>query len=529
MIKNNYALALLSGLLLAFGWPTYGFPILLFIAFIPLLLVENNIRNSDKKRKRLKVLLFSYITFVIWNSITTWWLWYSTPFGMLFAILVNSLLMSLVFILYHFVAKRSSQKISLLFIVALWISFEKLHLHWDFSWPWLNLGNSFSEHTNWIQWYEYTGTFGGSLWIWIINIGIFKTIQHYTNTKNKKSLSIGIAKNILLITIPVIISLFILKNYVEERNPVNIILVQPNVDPYSQKYNQENTEIAQNLIQLTQKHITHKTDFIIAPETTFSKSTAIDNFQYSEAKNILQTIPKKYPNTNILTGIDFYQLYLQKEKPTLTANKTQRGDWFDVYNAAILLNNSDSIQKYIKSKLVVGVENFPYKNTFEPILGNIMIDLGGTVASRATQKERSVFTSSNKKFKAAPVICYESVYGDFVTDYVKKGANFLAIITNDGWWSISEGHKQHLSYAKLRAIETRRSIARSANTGISAFINQTGVIEKSLAYGKKGVVKGQINTNTKMTFYTRYGDYIARISIFIAILLFLFSIAKKRK
>src|SRR5690606_6469889 len=170
-------------------------------------------------------------------------------------------------------------------------------------------------------------------------------------------------------------------------------------------------------------------------------------------------------------------------------------------------------QKYIKSKLVVGVENFPFKSFLEPILGNVMIDLGGTVAMRATQKERSVFVNDIKNVNAAPIICYESIYGEFVTDYVKKGADFLAIITNDAWWSDTQGHEQHLSYARLRAIETRKSVARSANTGISAFINEKGEIVKQLGYLKKGTLTAEITTNDKQTFYVKYGDYIARISI----------------
>src|SRR5690606_39536003 len=90
------------------------------------------------------------------NLITTWCIWYSTPFSMLFAILVNSLLMSFVFLLYHIVAKRLPAKIHLIFLAAIWMAFEKFHLNWDFSWPWLNLGNVFSENISWIQWYEYT-------------------------------------------------------------------------------------------------------------------------------------------------------------------------------------------------------------------------------------------------------------------------------------------------------------------------------------------------------------------------------------
>src|SRR5690606_13969395 len=140
--------------LFSISWPTYGFPIFIFIAFLPLLFVEQDIRMHHSKTK-WRVFGFAYLTFLIWNLITTGWLYYADVFGMLFANLVNTLLMSLVFLIYHISTKRFSQKWSLLFFISLWISFEYMHLHWDFSWPWLNLGHVFSEHITWIQWYEY--------------------------------------------------------------------------------------------------------------------------------------------------------------------------------------------------------------------------------------------------------------------------------------------------------------------------------------------------------------------------------------
>jgi len=134
-----------------------------------------------------------------------------------------------------------------------------------------------------------------------------------------------------------------------------------------------------------------------------------------------------------------------------------------------------------------------------------------------------------KNYKVAPIICYESVYGNFVNGFVKNGAQFLAVITNDGWWQNTQGHKQHLMFSKLRAIENRRSLVRSANTGTSAIINQKGDIVKRLDYNKKGIIKASINLNNKLTFYNRYGDFIARISQFLSVLLILTIFFTKQK
>jgi apolipoprotein N-acyltransferase len=528
---NRTLLALASGIILALGWPTYGFPLLLFVAFVPLLLAEQQLRLSDVKRKGLKLFGLAYLSFVIWNLITTSWLRFADVFGASFAVFVNSALMALLFLMYHKYAKRQSQNRALLFLVALWISFEKLHLGWEFSWPWLNLGNSFSEYITWIQWYEYTGTFGGTLWVWILNVLVFKGILSYQKESSKTVLkSLGL-KCAALILIPIGISYGIYGSYTHEGDTVDVIILQPNIDPYSEKYNMTNMKFTELLTELSSSKITDSTDFIIAPETFLAESTRLTQFDKSLLKSQLKRYVSQHPNVNILTGISFIDVFRDQAKIKKETNqaKNNPGVYYDDYNSAILINASDSVQQYNKSKLVVGIENFPYQDILKPIIGDAMIDLGGTVAMKTTQDDRGVFTSSNSKFKAAPIICYESVYGEFVSGYVRNDANFLTIITNDAWWNDTQGHKQHLSYAKLRAIETRRDIARSANTGISAIINARGDITSQLAYNKKGVLSGQMTTNDKMTFYVMAGDYIARISIFVLIFVSLIGFFRRQR
>ena len=122
---KNYLLAILSGLILALAWPTYGFPLLVFFGFVPLLLAEKSIREKQNKHTNFYTFFTSYLGFFIWNSITTWWIWNSTAVGAVFAILVNTLLMTLIFQVYHVIAKRKPQRFALIFLVAIWIAFEK--------------------------------------------------------------------------------------------------------------------------------------------------------------------------------------------------------------------------------------------------------------------------------------------------------------------------------------------------------------------------------------------------------------------
>ncbi|MDB2648440.1 apolipoprotein N-acyltransferase, partial [Flavobacteriaceae bacterium] len=229
--------------------------------------------------------------------------------------------------------------------------------------------------------------------------------------------------------------------------------------------------------------------------------------------------------SEIISGIQFYKIYNSSKTKTQSSNYLRDSTWVDIYNSSFI--NSSRNQVYHKSKLVVGVENLPYKSLLEPILGNLLLDFGGTVMTRATQTNRSVFKTKSNAL-VAPVICYESMYGEFMTDYVRNGAQLIAIITNDGWWGNTPGHKQLLSYSRLRSIELRRSIVRSANTGISAVINEKGDIINSIEYEKNGIINDKISISNKLTFYAKYGDFISRISLFFFIIIFLFYFAKKK-
>jgi apolipoprotein N-acyltransferase len=181
-----------------------------------------------------------------------------------------------------------------------------------------------------------------------------------------------------------------------------------------------------------------------------------------------------------------------------------------------------NFEYYHKSILVPGIE-MQFFNGPGMMLGRILPYLGGNRWGYGSQEERTVFTHPRTGSKAAPIICYESVFGSFVTGYVRKGANLLFIITNDGWWKNTNGYRQHLSYASLRAIETRRPVARCGNTGISCFINIKGRIRNETGWYTEAVLKGTVIPEKKITFYVKYGDYLMRISLFMSILLILYT------
>ena len=471
-------LTLLSGLFMAAAWPVRGFPGLLFIGFVPLLIVEDFIYRHPEKFIKFSLLFYSYPAFLIWNGLTTWWIYNSTGVGAIIAIAVNSMFMTIIFQFFHFTRRKLKNDLSAYAaLIFYWMAFEYLHLNWDLNWPWLNIGNGFSSYYRWVEWYEFTGTFGGTLWVLVANIllflfiypGSFKRITYKFKTRD----FILIPLILIWIFVPLIISNSIYHSYKEKDNPVTIVVVQPNLDPYSEQYTIPPVEVVGKIMKLAEPYLDDNTNFLVAPESAIQEYMWENDINNFKSIALLKEIINKYPNLNLLVGGSTRHEFGSGEEVSNTARKFTDADiYYDEYNTAMLLNSRDSIQLYHKSKLTPGVEILPTYKHFK-FLEKFAINLGGTVGSLGTDKIRKVFTTV-KTVRVSSTICYESIFGEFFSEFVKNGAEVMMIITNDGWWGNTAGYRQHFSFASLRAIETRRCIARSANTGISAFIDQRG-------------------------------------------------------
>jgi apolipoprotein N-acyltransferase len=506
-------LAVLSGVLLWLSWPARGFPLLLFIAFVPLLFIEDYITRNKLNFSKASLFLYSWLAFLIWNLLSTWWIYNSTLFGAVAAVIFNALFMAIVFHLYHMIRRNLFKgRKGYYVLIFFWITFEYLHLDWDLTWSWLNLGNGFAHYPEWVQWYEFTGTFGGTLWVLGGNILIYIALKYgFGNIRMKTRAIIYGTCAALVIGIPIGGSYIRYSSYFEKENPIDIVVVQPNIDPWNEKFSgMSQEEQLDKILRLAREKVDEKTDFLICPETALPEGINEDVLDDSESIDSLKALIHDFPNLKIVIGISSYRFFKPGEKLSETARKTGDGkDYYDSYNAAMYLDSTFKAQIYHKSKLVPGVEKMPFPKLMKP-LEKFAIKLGGMSGSYGIQKERTPLGPVNSPIKIAPCICYESIYGDFMTGYVRKGANVIFIITNDGWWGDTPGYRQHFQYARLRAVETRRSIARSGNTGISGFINQRGDVFQPTKYWVEEVIRQKINANSSLTIYALFGDYIGR-------------------
>ncbi len=506
-------LAIMSGLLLFAAWPVSPLTFLIFFAFMPLLWME------AQGISRKKFFLWTYVTLLIWNVGTTWWVINSTVPGGIAAMMANALLMCIPWIGFYNVKKRMGAVAGYFSLLAFWLTFEFIHLSWELSWPWLTLGNVFADRIQWVQWYEYTGVSGGSLWVVSINIIAFLLLKQKI-TKGQFNIRL-LCLFIGLAVFPFLFSAYIYNPIFKPKTPENIVVVQPNVDPYKKFNSGEETYQLQNLIALTESTIDSNTKLVVWPETAIP--VAIDEtkvISHPFLESVRQLL-RKHPNLRLLSGIEGFKFFDKEHKSKYGRRYGETEMYYEAYNTASLFD-SNSVQLYHKSKLVPGVETLP---SFLNFLGEWFEQFGGTTGGYARQNERTVLIADNSRYKIAPAICYESIYGEFMSKFFRNGANIICVITNDGWWGETPGFRQHRSYAKLRAIENRTWVVRSANTGISCYIDPEGNIFDEQPWGVAVAIKRNIPGNSgKKTFYTLNGDFIFRGALALAIVLALFNI-----
>ncbi|KYP13149.1 MAG: hypothetical protein A1D16_17550 [Flavihumibacter sp. CACIAM 22H1] len=422
--------------------------------------------------------------------------------------------------------KRLGSRYSYWAFAACWMSFEYIHLNWELSWPWLTLGNVFANTPGWVQWYELTGTSGGSLWILALNILLFRWLKaraHSTADKREKAFWPFAA----LLIIPLLLS-FALKpsGEADQRSagssPKKIVVVQPNIDPYA-KFSPGTQQVQLNqLISLSESKIDQETVLVVWPETAINSPNGIeeDSIRNNSSLQPVWQFLARHPGLKLVSGVEAFNFLPADTKSPYARPINGTNMYYEAYNTAALFDSTGVLYRYHKSKLVPGVETLP---SFLRFMDSWFEQFGGTSGGYAKQEERTVLKDTVSGLAIAPAICYESIYGDFMTGFIRNNANLIVIITNDGWWGNTAGHKQHLAYARLRAIETRRWVVRSANTGISAFIDPSGKITQTQAWDTAAAIQQEVYTRENKTFFVRFGDWLSWCMLLLAIALVSYS------
>ncbi len=514
--SRNILSAVLTGGLLTAAWPTWGIAPLAFIGLVPLLLMEHRSAQGGGG----KVFPIAFLAFLIWNTATTWWVWNATPAAIL-AWILNALFMATVFWLFHCTKKKVyNNPLGNFILIPYWMAFEYLTYLWAAKWPWLNLGGVFSSTVSWVQWYEYTGVAGGTLWVLIVNILVANIIQHF-KSKETKPLLIDIGIELLVVLLPIIISTNTYKHYEDQGEDAEVIVVQQNCDPWNEQFDSHfYDQVIQNNINLSLPLVTPKTRFIVSSESAIQEGIWLHETDKAKALNTLRDYVQRFPQLAFIIGGTTFEWVPQGMEDDFPARDAGDGKHFYYCHNSALLIDTMNLQLHNKSQLTPAVEAIPEWMGF---LKNYSLTMGIARGTLKGDPEAKVMTFG--RHKVGVPICYESAFGEYVSTFCKKGADLLFVITNDGWWGDTPGYRQHFEFSKLRAIENRRCIARSANTGRSGFINQRGDVLQQTHYWEPDAIRETLKANTKVTFYAQHGDYLSRIAVYLTFVLLISWIA----
>ncbi len=559
--RSSYLFSILSGILLGLSFPPFGL-IAGFAAFLGLVPLLIALERSERWFDAAKI---GYVGVFVWSLIATYWVggWKGEgnvdPFLMFAGIaltVAHPLFFMLPILLYDATRRRYGALSALIALPVYWIGFEYLHSVGDLSFPWLNLFNTQTYNLLYIQFIEFTGSYGLSLAILLVNILLYVLIRYKIVFGAKIALAtnaLGVKKKIqiycvagisVIMILPYLYGMLVNPFPIKGGRGVNVTIIQPNINPWAKwqanaravtdsMYHSSMTALAKN---------STASDLLIWPETaiTYPLTIARTAEDLQDLYGFINRI-----GIPVLTGIPDREEY-EKGRDSIPsdAKATASPDLFyRDWNSALLFYKEPSgkfnYQRYHKQKLVPFGERVPFVDAI-PVLGDIF-KWGVGLGSWNTGKNYDVFALPYKGGSISQIdtarfctmICYESVYPDFVREFVQRGAEFITIVTNDGWYGKSSGPHQHNQYAVLRAIENRRWVARSANTGISSVIDDRGNIVEETELMTSASISTRIPLKRELTLYTRIGDVIAIpfmwVTLASAFFFFLMGLIQRRK
>ena len=518
-IRQERLLLILSGVLLGISFPPFPFPfsLLAFVAFIPFLLV------IERRETLLTLNKATYLMSFVFSLITLYWVgsWQpeSDPFlmaGGIALLLAYPCVMLIASTLYYLSGKIFPKKINLWFFPVYWVLTEYLLTLTDIHFPWILLGHGQVKFLAFIQAADIIGTFGLSLVVFYINVFLYKAFSNYKNN-NRYSVNYLVA-GVSIFLLFVVYGLIRISSIELPNRKVRVGLIQPDINPWKKWGTGSLDKMVDDYLALSQQAVDSGAQIIFWPETALPVYLMGGNYQ-NEVDKIYSFLEKN--KVTLLSGMPDIQYYFNKEDAPADAkfNKSTNS-YYTAYNALIELTpGTRNYKRYGKMKLVPLGEHVPFSEEFS-FLADIFkwgVGLGGWNIGKDTLVFKVPVENNLEKdtISVSGLICFESVFPIFVAAFVQRGAEFIAVVTNDSWYGNSSGPYQHKDFAILRAVENRRSVVRAANGGISCIINPLGEIEAETKMFTKDVLVGDVVLNKEKTFYTEHPKIVtAIISIF---------------
>jgi apolipoprotein N-acyltransferase len=453
------------------SYPPYPFGFLIFPSLVLLFFA------LDRKSPR-QTLSLAYFWGVLSNALLLYWFcWATVPWGILAMVPLGAFPMIPLFI-FSLIQKRS-YILSWLALPFLWVGMEYLRSVGELVFPWTNLGYTQSFYLPVVQFITFTGVYGLSFWVMAVALLLFGLIRALGEIKGVKAVCY-VLSILLLIIVPYLHG----RNVMRQPTPsgsLKVGLLQGNIsqdvkwDPQHLNYSFD------TFFQLSREAARNEVDLVVWPETSAPCYLSHNLDLRTSVQSLVDELEVPF-----LVGAPEYKRLGARQ--------------FVYYNAAFYLRPGEkTIGSYYKNRLVPFSERIPFSDRV-----NILSDVHLGQADFSPGTELTIFDHPKGNFGV--LICYESAFPGLVRGFVRKGADFLVNITNDGWFGKTSGPHQHAAMAIFRAIENRISIARCANTGVSMIVDQFGRTHQATELYTRTLVVGEVHSKGPTTFYSRYGD-----------------------
>ena len=496
MLSSSIFLSIFSAILLILAFPKPDLGFLAWLALVPWFF-------ALQKQKALQAFLLSYLVGLAFFSGILYWVTYVSSLG--FAILVCSLsfYFAVFGLLFSINYKRST--INNLFIIpCVWVALEYIRAHLFSGFGWALLGYSQYRNLAIIQISDITGAYGVSFLIVLVNLGIWQVILRLRKKDSFKKAILPVFCTLFSVLLTLGYGYFRL-NYRPEGKNIKVAVVQGNIPQWQKWQPQARDFILKRYFSLTEQAARKKPEIIIWPETSVPGYLEDD----PELLNRLRSLSKKISPAYLLVGTP--QAPLNRES-YLTG---QEGKARTTYNSATLLLQGKIIQRYDKLHLVPFGEFMPWPGFFS------RFSFAGLIGDFSPGENYTVFSldQTKAKVKFSVLICFEDVFAHLTRNFSQKGAQMLVNMTNDAWFENSSEPYQHLQASVFRAVENRVNLVRSANTGVSCFIDPWGkILSKVSDYlGRDVLVKGEKTQGLKIvsmpSFYAAFGDIFAGLCL----------------
>ena len=521
---SRYASSVLTGVLLGVSFPSYPFirlELLAWFALVPLLVSLRNVERAGELFRRV------YIAMLLFCLISLWWVTLATFPGGALTILAQAFFLTIPLFGFYAIKKMAGFHFALFSLPFLWVAWEWAYMQQDLSLGWLTFGNSQANLNLMIQYADLTGVWGISFWLVWFNVLIVLAV-----TGSRKDAFRSVAVMALMILAPLLYASSVMPQDglpAAGSRKLRVTLVQPDIDPHEKWLHNNSVDIMDRYYTMTNRAVReNRPDLVMWPETAIP--FYILDHAYADDLQTLRSSLRGW-NASLLTGFSDIVYYSAAAHPDPENTDQSMKRYFETFNASMLLEPGNGTpQIYRKMRLVPFAERVPYVDYF-PWLGHLTFSLVGLngwgKGSDTTIMQLN--STGNGKVKIANIICYESIFPGLVTEFVRKGAEVLTLVTNDGWYATSYGPYQHLAIGTLRCIENRRAMARCANTGLTVVINKYGRIIAEIPWWQEQTLTAEVPLESRLTFYTSNPDLLPKAAAAITGVLFLIAFLKKSR